>query len=163
MARVSSSIVGFMRSSSSSRSWRREAHGAKGSFSSWTRPCSFHSFFFRRWPSFIARACRWFIIRVRILSGIRKGSFARVDCTFFATNTLDSLQPCAPSLMGIKLQGETVRGGPRLEFGENALNPGSPSNEDCFSSSAGFLPRPVFEARRGAGALTNPFGPCAGG
>src|SRR6202453_2245194 len=67
MARVRSSIVGFIRSSSSSRSLRRrEAHGANGSLSNCARPCSLHSFFFRRWPSFIARACSWFIIRVRI-------------------------------------------------------------------------------------------------
>jgi len=26
-------------------------------FSNWARPASLHSFFFRRWPSFIARAC----------------------------------------------------------------------------------------------------------
>src|SRR6202142_2234573 len=66
MARVRSSIVGFIRSSSSSRSLRRrQAHGANGSLSNCARPCSLHSFFFRRWPSFIARACSWFIIRVR--------------------------------------------------------------------------------------------------
>jgi hypothetical protein len=53
-----------MRSSNSLR--RRQAHGANGSFSSGARPCSLHSFFFRRWPSFMASACNWFIICVRI-------------------------------------------------------------------------------------------------
>jgi hypothetical protein len=36
---------------------RRDAQVASGSFSSWVRPGSLHSFFFLRCPSFIASAC----------------------------------------------------------------------------------------------------------
>src|SRR5215469_9827289 len=66
MACVSSAIVGFSRSSNSSRSLRRRlAQGARRKLSNCSRPCSRHSFFLHRSPSFRATACNWFIIRVR--------------------------------------------------------------------------------------------------
>ena len=66
-AAVNSSMVGFIRSSSPNKSCRRRlAQVANGSFSSCARPGLLHSLFFRRLPSFIASACSWFMIRVRI-------------------------------------------------------------------------------------------------
>src|SRR5450759_2553095 len=66
IACVSSAIVGFSRSSNSSRSRRRRfAHGASANDSSCFRPASRHNPFLRRSPSFSATACSWFMIRVR--------------------------------------------------------------------------------------------------
>src|SRR5215469_7407229 len=66
IACVSLAIVGFRRSSNSSKSSRRRlAQGASRNVSNCSRPCSLHSFFLQRSPSFRATACNWFIIRVR--------------------------------------------------------------------------------------------------
>src|SRR6266852_8347013 len=66
IACVSLAIVGFSRSSNSSRSRRRcLAHGANRIASSCSRPASRHNLFFERSPSFRATACSWFMIRVR--------------------------------------------------------------------------------------------------
>ena len=66
IACVSSAIVGFSRSSNSSRSRRRRlAHGANGNDSSCSRPASRHNLFLQRSPSLSATACNWFMIRVR--------------------------------------------------------------------------------------------------
>ena len=59
-------IVGFSRSSNSSRSCRRRlAHGANQNDSSCSRPFSRHNLFLHRTPSFRATACSWFMMRVR--------------------------------------------------------------------------------------------------
>ena len=64
---VNSSIVGFNRSISSSRSCRRcAAQGARENDSSCARPALLHNPCLRRIPSFIATACNWFMMRVRI-------------------------------------------------------------------------------------------------
>src|SRR5258708_25194958 len=58
---------GFSRPSSSSKSCGRgRAEGANGNFSSTARPSAPHRGCFQRLPSFIASACNWFMIRVRI-------------------------------------------------------------------------------------------------
>ncbi len=55
---ASSAIVGFSRSSNSSRSCRRRlAQGAHRNDSSCSRPCSRHNLFLQRKPSFRATAC----------------------------------------------------------------------------------------------------------
>ena len=59
-------MVGFSRSSNSSRSRRRRlAHGASRNDSSCCRPRSRHNLFLQRRPSLSATACSWFMIRVR--------------------------------------------------------------------------------------------------
>src|SRR6516165_10657844 len=57
-AALNSSIVGFNRSNSSSKSCRRRAaQGASESDSNWARPDLLHSAVLRRIPSFMATAC----------------------------------------------------------------------------------------------------------
>ncbi len=59
-------MVGFSRSSNSSRSRRRRlVHGANRNDSNCSRPPARHNLFLQRSPSFSATACSWFIIRVR--------------------------------------------------------------------------------------------------
>ena len=66
IAALSSAIVGFSRSSNSSKSRRRRlAHRANRNDSSCPRPSSRHNLFLQRRPSLSATACNWFIRRVR--------------------------------------------------------------------------------------------------
>ena len=67
IAVLSSSILGFNRSSNSSKSCRRcLLQGAKTSDSNWAHPALLHNPFLRRTPSFRAMACNWFLTLVRI-------------------------------------------------------------------------------------------------